>query len=377
MARLDNIEAVESDNWAVQASLLRGVSRTFALTIPQLPKELRNVVGNGYLLCRIVDTIEDDPGIDNDAKFSLYKEFMAVLNKRSNAAQFAARLHGALSASVPHNERELIAATPTVVELTHVLTEAQQQSLIRCTRIMCNGMHEFQVSKSLSGLKSISDMYRYCYVVAGVVGEMLTELFSQQVDEIRDNKDTMMDLAVCFGHGLQMTNILKDVWEDSDDGSCWLPRSAFGENSENLGVLIRNKDSAELANGIDELVGIAHANLKMALNYSCMIPKSQVGIRRFCLWAIGMALLTLQKIYRNPGYSNGDTVKISRRRVRAVMLSCNSVIYSNHLVRAWFDLASMGLPLADVDEVCDPVRLKSMVEAQVGQSPAVRETGLH
>ena len=38
--------------------LLPGVSRTFALTIPVLPKELRVPVGCSYLLCRIVDNID-------------------------------------------------------------------------------------------------------------------------------------------------------------------------------------------------------------------------------------------------------------------------------------------------------------------------------
>ena len=44
-----------------QSDMLKRVSRTFALTIPQLPSTLCKVVSNAYLLCRIVDTIEDDP----------------------------------------------------------------------------------------------------------------------------------------------------------------------------------------------------------------------------------------------------------------------------------------------------------------------------
>jgi len=41
-----------------QERILRGVSRSFALTIPQLPEGVRVVVTNAYLLCRIADTIE-------------------------------------------------------------------------------------------------------------------------------------------------------------------------------------------------------------------------------------------------------------------------------------------------------------------------------
>ena len=42
-----------------QDRILPHVSRTFALTIPQLPPALRTPVTNAYLLCRIADTIED------------------------------------------------------------------------------------------------------------------------------------------------------------------------------------------------------------------------------------------------------------------------------------------------------------------------------
>ena len=44
-----------------QEALLERVSRTFALTIPTLAEDLRPVIGNAYLLCRIVDTMEDEP----------------------------------------------------------------------------------------------------------------------------------------------------------------------------------------------------------------------------------------------------------------------------------------------------------------------------
>ena len=372
----ENISPSETQ-WALQSELLLGVSRTFALTIPQLPGELQRAVGNGYLLCRIADTIEDDPGLRCDAKFHYYELFLKVLNKRSDPEQLATRLYHDLSVSVSPEERHLIRELPAVVSLTHSLPATRQQALIRCARVMCNGMYEFQMHRSLDGLESVQDMYRYCYVVAGVVGEMLTDLFCDYSDSMRENKALMTNLSVCFGLGLQMTNILKDVWEDRNDGSCWLPRSVFWEHGDNLGEIIRAKQTDKLTVGIDELVGIAHDNLQAALHYSCLIPKSELGIRRFCLWAIGLALLTLQKIHRSPGYQDGQEVKISRRRVRAVIMSCNSVIYSNHLVRAWFDLASFGLPDGDPDWTCNPEELRILVESPHDQISQQRDAGVH
>ena len=48
---------------AYQVQILPSVSRTFALTIPQLPSDLSRSVTNAYLLCRVADTIEDEPQI--------------------------------------------------------------------------------------------------------------------------------------------------------------------------------------------------------------------------------------------------------------------------------------------------------------------------
>jgi farnesyl-diphosphate farnesyltransferase len=47
-----------------------------------------------------------------------------------------------------------------------------------------------------------------------------------------------------------------------------------------------------------ELVGVAHAHLRNALDYTLLIPGKETGIRRFCLWAIGLAVLTLRKSRR-------------------------------------------------------------------------------
>ena len=52
------MDSVSSDE-VYQDQILPHVSRTFALTIPQLPADLRTAVTCAYLLCRIADTIED------------------------------------------------------------------------------------------------------------------------------------------------------------------------------------------------------------------------------------------------------------------------------------------------------------------------------
>ncbi len=71
-----------------QRSILESLSRTFALTIPLLPPNLEKVVGNTYLLCRIVDTIEDAPGIDAINKQELSASFVKTVLGEQNPKQF-------------------------------------------------------------------------------------------------------------------------------------------------------------------------------------------------------------------------------------------------------------------------------------------------
>ncbi len=327
-----------------QDELLPGVSRTFALTIPQLPEQLRIAITNAYLLCRIADTIEDDISLDIQQKKLFHQRFIDIVNKEEAPHGFAEDLSALLSKKTIEAERILIRETANVVQVTHSLNATQQESLIRCVRIMCNGMPDFQRANTSSGLSKMNDMDRYCYYVAGVVGEMLTELFCDYSVEINKNKTEMMRLSTSFGQGLQMTNILKDIWDDQQANACWLPQEIFERYGLNLEHLSPNSANHGFAEGMTELIGIAHAHLYNALKYTTLIPKQEPGIRRFCLWAIGMAVLTLRNIHNNPTFLSGQEVKISRRKVKATVAATSLFCWSNRALGMLFNIAQQGLP---------------------------------
>jgi farnesyl-diphosphate farnesyltransferase len=342
------------DDLAYQARILPKVSRTFALTIPQLPAGLEEIVANAYLLCRLADTIEDDSVLGSTTKAAFMDEFLRVINGTADPEDFARRLVPQLSNQTLEAERDLVANTPRVVRITSTFSDTQRNAVIRCVTTMCRGMPEFQHHNTLDGLPSLVDLDRYCYFVAGIVGEMLTELFCEHCDDLASQRAEMMELALRFGQGLQMTNILKDVWEDRNSNTCWLPRSLFNDIDGGLSQAMHSRNSDAMTNGITELVGIAHAHLQSALQYTQLIPKNQPGIRRFCLWAIGMAVLTLRKIHDHPGYQNASEVKISRRAVRATVLTCNFAQFSNRTLKFLFDLGCRGLPLSPQAERYSP-----------------------
>lgn len=329
-----------------QRGILPGVSRTFALTIPVLPDDLAVVMTNAYLLCRLADTIEDDPGLSHERKSHFHARFVAVVEGQESAERFAEDLAPLLSDRILPAEHDLVRHTPVVVRVMHRFSAEQRAALTRCVAIMCRGMPEFQRNKSLRGLEDLDELAEYCYYVAGVVGEMCTELFCLHCPELMPEREKMLKLAVSFGQGLQMTNILKDIWDDRQSGACWLPRSVFANGAFPLERLDEVHTSQEFREGLNELLGVGHAHLRNALEYTCMIPKRETGIRRFCLWAIGLAVLTLRNIHRRPTFRAASEVKVSRRTVKATVLTTNLTLMSNRALRLMFARAADGLPLA-------------------------------
>lgn len=333
------------DDLEYQQKILQHVSRTFALTIPQLPPELDHVVGNAYLLCRIADTIEDESALSAAEKRRFSEELVRVLGGRASAESFAAELHPLLTGSTREPERDLVLNTARIVRLTHGFSERKRAALERCIRIMSRGMAEFQQNATLDGLEDLPHLDRYCYHVAGVVGEMLTELFCDYSAAIDDNREALSRLAVSFGQGLQMTNILKDLWEDRRRGACWLPRQVFREAGFDLRDLTPGSRDEAYVRGMEELIAIARQHLQNALTYTLLVPRDETGIRRFCLWALGMAVLTLRKIHGRPDFSSGDQVKITRRSVKATIMVTSLTVRNDALLRFLFDSFTRQLPV--------------------------------
>ncbi len=333
----------ESDE-NLQNYLLQGVSRTFALTIPQLPDELCKTVSNGYLLCRIIDTIEDDPALNFEQKSRLAEQFVAVVAGTGDAQEFSSHLAPLLSEATIPAEHELISLTPQVIKITHSFNAIQREALSTCVQIMADGMIHYQEVDTSKGLATLNDMERYCYHVAGVVGEMLCKLFCAYSPEINQHYDKLIKLAVAFGQGLQMTNILKDIWDDQQRGACWLPQDVFTRHGFDLADLKPGMQHTGFEQGLEELTSIGFNCLQQALEYTLLIPRREAGIRNFCFWAIGMAELTLRKVHQNKQFSNSTQVKITRRSVKMTIAASKIAVYNDLLLRALFNFSGRGLP---------------------------------
>jgi farnesyl-diphosphate farnesyltransferase len=244
-------------------------------------------------------------------------------------------------------EHTLIHVLPRVIQITHTFDIEQIAALTDCVKTMAEGMPVFQAQNLHNGLASLADMDRYCYYVAGCVGEMLTRLFCHYSPVIARNREVMLTLSVSFGQGLQMTNILKDIWDDAERGVCWLPQDIFTEVGFDLKSLSPEMDSPLFRKGLAHLVSIAQGHLRNALEYTLLIPSHEIGMRNFCLWAIGMAVLTLCKIKQNLGFNHSEQVKITRKSVKATIVATKALGRSNTLLKLLFNLTSRGLTVPD------------------------------
>ena len=347
------MDSVSSDQ-AYQDEILPHVSRTFALTIPQLPPALSVPVTSAYLLCRIADTIEDEPALTPPETLAFLQRFSTIVAGQGDPKALARDLEQRLTDRTLAAERDLVANMDRVTRVTANLGSGQRAAIQRCVELMCYGMPRFQFNASLRGLPRSGDLDDYCYYVAGVVGEMLTELFCDYSPDIAQRRPALTSLAASFAQGLQMTNILKDVWEDRSRGVCWLPQDLFSRYGVDLAQLSAQNHDEKFDAGMRELVAIAHAHLRNALDYTLLIPGKEKGIRRFCLWAIGLAILTLRKIAHNPGFTSGSQVKVKRSAVSTTVVMTNMFVSNDWMLRRLFALAARGVPLARVAELRRP-----------------------
>jgi len=310
-----------SSDLAYQKAILGSVSRTFALTIPLLPPMIEKVVGNTYLLCRIVDTIEDAVDLSPETKQKLSQLFLDAVLEKVPVTSFVEPCLKALDDYGNQDELDLIAHTPTVLRILHTCSQGDQAAVSRCISIMSEGMSYFHGKQTQAGLKDLAEFEKYCFVVAGVVGELLTTIFSNHSPAFARSMKGHDALAVAFGQALQMTNILKDSPEDHARGVSWKPADMNQQ----------------------QLLKISYQKLQDSLRYILLIPKTELGMRRFCFLAFGLAVMTLSKIAKRNQFNSQAEVKLSRKTVVAFYAFTKFAVRSNAIMQIFFNTSSQPL----------------------------------
>ncbi|HEX9733335.1 MAG TPA: squalene/phytoene synthase family protein [Thermoanaerobaculia bacterium] len=232
--------------------LLEKTSRTFALSIPRLPEPTRTEVGVAYLLFRVADTFEDSATWGRRRRIRALNLFCELLEgdheqagrRLGRARRWARRWY----AEVPIDHagyQQLMADLPAVLDAFFQLREPARRLVCEHTVRTARGMAGFVERTGEDGelrLADLEDLREYCYVVAGIVGEMLTELFVLERAALAPVAGELRARSRAFGEGLQLVNILKDSPFDADEGRSYLPPGV--ERGEVLALARRDLDAA-------------------------------------------------------------------------------------------------------------------------------------
>lgn len=279
-------------------NLLQKTSRTFALSIPLLPDSLQHSVGVAYLLFRIVDTIEDElPCSIEERKRAL----LTIADRFEEDPRILREVLGGLefdSKSIQNGGyTELLDCTSILVEAYETLDTKERSPIGFHLVRTCRGMASY-LGRDLSD-GSIEDLKEYCYIVAGIVGEMLTDLFVAHDEHLRPMLDALREDSTAFGEGLQLVNIIRDSADDVHAGRCYLPRSI---------------DRASL-------IDIARLNLSGAESYVMNLQngESDIGIVRFNALNLALAQATIDAVEKD-----GPGAKLTRSQVEDIFTNISN-----------------------------------------------------
>jgi farnesyl-diphosphate farnesyltransferase len=207
--------------------LLERTSRTFAVAIPFLPDPLRGEVTTAYLLLRIADTFEDATRWSRAERLSALERFAECVATRNVRAAEDVLPQWLANPPCEHaGYLELLQKTPAVLESVARVSPDRRDIVVRHALRAIKGMADFVGRGTERGelrLRDLPDLQQYCYVVAGIVGELLTDLFLDTWPSLNAARATLENHARAFGEGLQLVNILKDATDDTRDGRYYLP----------------------------------------------------------------------------------------------------------------------------------------------------------
>lgn len=287
--------------------LLTLTSRSFAVVIMELHPELRNAIMLFYLILRALDTVEDDMTIDNKIKIPLLRSFHEKLLLEDWFFD---------GNSPNEKDRNVLVKFPSILKEYHKLKTEYQLVISEITKKMGNGMADYIEDEQFQndGIQTVKDYNLYCHYVAGLVGDGLTQLIvlakfgSPQLLEGSQLFESM-------GLFLQKTNIIRDYFEDLQDGRHFWPKEIWSQYGETLDYFTR--DSVAGVHCINHLVLNAMEHIEDVMTYLSSI--SEQSSFQFCAIPQVMAIATLAKVMNNPNVLK-ENVKIRKSTTCSLIL---------------------------------------------------------
>jgi len=314
---------------------LRLVSRTFALSIEQLPSLLRDAITLAYLMFRVSDFLEDNDVMPPARKIELLHLWASILGGENGPEALAERL-----ADVNPSDPEAAVAQQVADVLARLreLPPEVQQIIMDEARESAQGMARWQQRGPV--VLTEADLDDYMFEVAGRVGHMLTRVFAWHARPIRDLQDQLMPLGREFGLALQTVNVIRGLRKDFDRGWIYVPASFCAEVGLLPPDLFLPENLEKSLQVVEALADKAERHLYQGLLYIKLIPRRYHRLRLACMWPLFFAVRTLA-ISRGNRQALESEAKMSRKEVRSIMVDTWRMGWSNRWLEAYYERLRM------------------------------------
>jgi farnesyl-diphosphate farnesyltransferase len=342
---MDLSAPIVSSKYELLRDLLKQVSRLFYTTLVVVPANVRDQVGLAYLFARAADTIADTELIDRPRRLSFINRLRdQFLGEHLDWAQIRTIQQAVGPLQQVSAERMLL---ERLDQCFRVFLDCSQDDRHRIRRVMMTLTQGMEMDLSafpgasaanLTALKTLDDLDRYTYHVAGCVGEFWTDLMCAHRQALANwNVQQMSEVGVRFGKGLQLTNIVKDIAHDLQKGRCYIPETMLMEAGLKPQDLLDQKNLARLRPILNTLVRLAVEHLDQGWLYTMAIPRYETRLRLACMWPILSAGESLKLVMNSPDLLNPAVkVKIPRSKVYQILATTTGTVACGYAGTAYW-----------------------------------------
>lgn len=326
------------------AKMLESVSRTFTLSVKQLPGIVRDSITLAYLLLRVSDILEDNEVMDPSKKVKLLKLWNEILDGKTSVEELTSQLN-----ELDSKDPEVSVAINAGVLVDHLnsFPEEIKDSIKKHVSNTTEGMARWQEKGPY--IQTEEEMDDYMHEVAGRVGYLITEVFAYHSPKIAAKKEELMPLSREYGLALQTVNILRGIKSDYERGWVFTPQEFLDEVGISRDQLFDKENEHKALKVINKLTQKAERHLRHGLEYIAAFPTHQHRIRLACMWPLFFAVKTLALSQNNIEVILSE-VKMSRDDVKDIMSTTMLKGWSNKWLKKYYNdiLAEGGITPAAI-----------------------------
>lgn len=334
--------------------ILKRTSRSFWLSIRALPGPMREGVALGYLLARLTDTVADGIARDPAGQRRVLEGLDAEIQGRISDRRWWRDLGNFAGTEISPAEEQLLKQAAALLRELELQPDPVRAQLRWVLRHIVEGQrwdlgrfppHPSPVragfpdggevedperprrklpGDEVTGLQGDAELLRYCWRVAGSVGEFWGRLgvatLGARFAGPRPDEVLLARLGGRYGEALQLINILRDLPEDWPKRRCYLPGrwTSADEAWERAGP---------------QWLAAARERLQAASQYAGLLRGRRLRLATALPAAIGWE--TLRRLERASFQELDARVKVPRAGVRRLLREGLWACRSGGASRAW------------------------------------------